>query len=158
MAKDKIRYRSGFRHAGVHPPMRSFGFRLVNFGLELAGANKARAIALNDEWDLQPHAVAWQGSNRRGKSTLSGSAGEGYRRALCATRSAAANGPSGRAEQEKRVTISRGPGSGWAPRSEIRPPTSVKPEHFLSLNSQGKDLVCCRRSRPAFRPPSATVS
>jgi hypothetical protein len=38
--------------------MRALGFRLVTFGRELTPADKARAIALNDEWDKVRRGIA----------------------------------------------------------------------------------------------------
>jgi hypothetical protein len=59
-------------------PMRAMGFRLITFGRQLTADDKARAIALNEEWDkarrgLQPVAE---------KVYPAGSIGHGYTRAL----------------------------------------------------------------------------
>jgi hypothetical protein len=58
--------------------MRALGFKLVTFGRELTPADKARAIALNDEWDKVRRGIAPAAE----KVYPAGSVGHGYKRVL----------------------------------------------------------------------------
>jgi len=118
--------------------MRKYGFRLITFGRELTPADKARAIALNDEWDKvragqQPLAQAEA-------AYAPGTIGHGYERAV-KLRAAqwASQGIKRTAEQAKRDDWSRawrwlGPTFGHAR------PHDIRPEHFLSLNAHGEAI------------------
>ncbi|CAL8972704.1 hypothetical protein RHODGE_RHODGE_00475 [Rhodoplanes serenus] len=81
MGKDKVRYLVFVNGRWRWRPtrkMRSLGFRLETFGTALTAEDKARALALNDDWDLV----------RRGLAPAprhihpAGSVGEAYERAM----------------------------------------------------------------------------
>ena len=83
MGKDKIRYLlfvSGRWRWQPTRAMRARGFKLTTFGKELSAADRARAIALNAEWDQverRPSGAC------RGSAILSiGTVGDGYQRAV----------------------------------------------------------------------------
>jgi hypothetical protein len=81
MGHDKIRYlvfTYGRWRWCPTAKMRAKGFRLVNFGPVLTADDKARAVRLNDEWDLVRRALVAGVS----KFYPIGSIGEGYQRAI----------------------------------------------------------------------------
>jgi hypothetical protein len=112
--------------------MRALGFRLVTFGRELTPADKARAIALNDDWDKVRRGVA----PAPGKVYPAGSVGHGYKRVLkIRAMERAAKGVVWTKEQAKRDDWPRA----WR---WIEPvfgdcdPKTVDPERLLELRTK----------------------
>ena len=84
MGKDKIRYLlfvSGRWRWQPTRAMRARGFRLTTFGKELTAADKARAIALNAEWD-HVRTGAQAAPVEAQPFYPSGTVGDGYQRAV----------------------------------------------------------------------------
>lgn len=115
--------------------MRAKGFKLTTFGRELTGGDKARALALNDEWDRV----------RRGQSEQTsaepvypvGSYGDGYMRAMKlreAERVAKGNAQS--KEQTKRDDWPRA--WRWLSIFADCDPRTIQPEHFLAIDPNGR--------------------
>jgi hypothetical protein len=138
MGEDRIRYLlpvSGRWRWRPTKTMRTHGFKLVNFGRELTAADKARAIALNDDWDrvrrgMQVKATAAE------VTYPAGSVGGGYQRAL-ALREAErkANHIVRTKEQAKRDDWPRA----WkwlGPVFSDRDPKLVTPESLLTLRTK----------------------
>lgn len=118
--------------------MRRHGFKLVTFGRTLTGPDKARAVALNAQWDavrkgLGPAVVTAPPA----PTYPPGSVGEGYLRALKlrdAERAAAKKVMT--KEQESRDDWPRA----WKwlePAFGHARPDAIKPEHFLSIGADG---------------------
>jgi hypothetical protein len=138
MGEDKIRYLlwvSGRWRWRPTRAMRARGFRIVTFGKELTVRDKARAIALNAEWDRV----------RIGAQTMAcepepvypvGSVGDGYQRALkLRAAERAAKGIVRTKEQAKRDDWLRA----WkwlGPVFGDRDPKTVTPEALLALRSK----------------------
>src|SRR5437899_12352681 len=81
MGRDKIRYpvfTYGRWRWCPTKKMRAKGFHLVNLGPALTADDKARAVRLNDEWDLVRRAVI----EAPAQAYPVGSIGEGYQRAI----------------------------------------------------------------------------
>ena len=84
MGKDKIRYLlfvSGRWRWQPTRAMRACGFKLTTFGKELTAADKARAIALNAEWD-QVRTGAQAAPVEAQPFYPTGTVGDGYQRAV----------------------------------------------------------------------------
>jgi len=84
MGKDKIRYLlfvSGRWRWQPTRAMRARGFKLTTFGKELTAADKARAIALNAEWD-HVRTGAQAAPVEAQPFYPSGTVGDGYQRAV----------------------------------------------------------------------------
>ena len=84
MGKDKIRYLlfvSGRWRWQPTRAMRARGFKLTTFGKELSAADRARAIALNAEWD-QVRTGAQAAPVEAQPFYPSGTVGDGYQRAV----------------------------------------------------------------------------
>jgi hypothetical protein len=117
--------------------MRAHGFKLVTFGKELTAADKARAIALNDEWDRVRHGLQ-DTAEPIEPIYPTGSVGDGYQRAMkLRAAERAAKGVTRDKEQEKRDDWPRawkwlGPVFGSAA------PAAIQPEHFLSVDKHGR--------------------
>ena len=138
MGEDKLRYLlfvCGRWRWRPTRKMRTYGFKLVTFGKELTSADKARAIALNDEWDRL----------RRGFQVAAslvetlyprGSVGDGYRRAMKVRETERkTKGIIRTNEQEKRDDWPRA----WkwlGPVYGDRDPRSVTPESLLALRAR----------------------
>lgn len=112
--------------------MRALGFRLVTFGRNLTPDDKARAIALNDDWDRVRRGIAPAAE----KVYPSGSIGHGYKRVLnIRAMERAAKGVVWTKEQQKRDDWPRA----WR---WIEPvfgdcdPRTVDPERLLDLRSK----------------------
>src|SRR5215468_7277920 len=133
MGTDKIRYlifvcgRWRWRPTKI---MRSHGFRLVSFGPELTSSDRARAIALNDEWDRVRLGLAPASE----EAFPPGSIGDGYQRAMqLRAAERAAKGIVWTKDQEKRDDWPRA----WKwlkPVFGDQTPREVQPEHFLSID------------------------
>jgi hypothetical protein len=102
MGADRIRYLvfvCGRWRWRPTKPMRALGFQLVNFGRELTSADRARAIALNDDWDKVRRGAAQAAE----KVYPPGSVGHGYKRVLAIrVKERVAKGVVWTKEQEKR--------------------------------------------------------
>jgi hypothetical protein len=115
--------------------MRAHGFKLVTFGKELTAADKARAIALNDEWDRVRRGIQVAASP---SETIypRGSVGDGYQRAISLRETEReAKGMVRTKEQEKRDDWPRA----WkwlGPVYGDRDPQSVTPESLLALRAK----------------------
>jgi hypothetical protein len=110
--------------------MRAKGFKLVTFGRAVSAADKARAIALNDEWDRVRDGEAEQAPT--GKVYLMGSFGDGYQRAMKLREAdRAAKGKSWNKEQEKRDDWVRA--WRWLELFADCDPRTIQPEHFLAI-------------------------
>jgi hypothetical protein len=133
MGTDKIRYlvfvcgRWRWRPTKI---MRSHGFRLVSFGSELTTSDRARAIALNDEWDRVRVGLAPASE----EVFPPGSIGDGYQRAMqLRAAERVAKGIVWTKDQEKRDDWPRA----WKwlkPVFGDQTPREVQPEHFLSID------------------------
>ena len=111
--------------------MRAKGFKLVTFGREATAADKARALALNDEWDRV----------RRGQSVQAGaepiypigSYGDGYQRAMkLRAAERVTRDKTQSKEQEKRDDWPRA--WRWLSVFAICDPRTIQPEHFLAMD------------------------
>jgi hypothetical protein len=111
--------------------MRAKGFKLTTFGRELTAADKARALALNDEWDRV----------RRGKSEQVGaepvypigSYGDGYMRAMNLREAErVAKGYAQSKEQTKRDDWPRA--WRWLSIFADCDPRTIQPEHFIAID------------------------
>jgi hypothetical protein len=135
MGEDKIRYLVKIWGRWRWRPtktMRAHGFRLINFGPELTTADRARAIALNDEWDRIRRGIVPAPE----EVFPPGSIGDGYQRAMqLRAAERAAKGIVWTKDQEKRDDWPRA----W---KWLRPvfgdcsPSEVQPEHFLSIDAR----------------------
>jgi hypothetical protein len=136
MGEDRIRYLlpvSGRWRWRPTKTMRAHGFKLVNFGKELTAADKARAIALNEEWDRVRRGVQAEAAPAHVAYYPAGSVGDGYQRAV-ALREAErrAKGIVRSKEQIKRDDWPRA----WkwlGPVFGDRDPKMVTPESLLTL-------------------------
>jgi hypothetical protein len=135
MGEDRIRYfvfvcgRWRWRPTKA---MRAKGFRLVTFGREATSADKARAIALNDEWDRVRTGQRGEVSPAE-KQYPHGSVGDGYQRALKlreAERKSKGVVPT--KEQEKCDDWPRA--WKWLEIFAECDPRTVQPEHFLAID------------------------
>jgi hypothetical protein len=143
MGQDKLRYllfvcgRWRWRPTRT---MRAHGFKLVTFGKELSPVDKARAIALNYEWDRVrrgSHAAATPIETIYPRGTV----GNAYQRAMKLRESERkANNIIRTKEQEKRDDWPRA----WkwlGPVYGDRDPRSVTPESLLALRSKVAERV-----------------
>jgi hypothetical protein len=83
--EDKIRYLlpvSGRWRWRPTRAMRARGFKLITFGKELTAADKARAIALNTEWDQVRTGALAAALEAQQSFYPPGTLGDGYRRVL----------------------------------------------------------------------------
>ena len=138
MGQDKLRYllfvcgRWRWRPTRT---MRAHGFKLVTFGKELTAADKARAIALNDEWDRVRRGLQVAASSIE-TMYPQGSVGDGYQRAMKLRKTERkAKGIVRTKEQEKRDDWPRA----WkwlGPVYGDRDPRSVTPESLLALRAK----------------------
>jgi hypothetical protein len=133
MGTDKIRYLvfvCGRWRWRPTKTMRAHGFKLVTFGKELTAADKARAVALNEEWDRVRHGIV----TALNDPIRPGSIGEGYARAMqLRAAERAAKGIVWTNDQQKRDDWPRA----WKwlkPVFSDCAPSEVRPEHFLSID------------------------
>jgi hypothetical protein len=111
--------------------MRRKGFTLTTFGRDLTTADKARALALNDEWDRVRRGQAAEASGEPVYPV--GSYGEGFQRAmkLRAAERVAKHKAQSR-EQEKRDDWPRA--WRWLSVFADCDPRTIQPEHFLAID------------------------
>jgi hypothetical protein len=111
--------------------MRAKGFRLVTFGREATAADKARAIALNEEWDRVRRGQAEQASAE--PMYPIGSYGDGYQRAMKLRQAERiAKGDVQSNEQTKRDDWPRA--WRWLSIFADCDPSTIQPEHFLAID------------------------
>jgi hypothetical protein len=143
MGEDRIRYLlfvSGRWRWRPTKAMRERGFRLVTFGKGLAAQDKARAIALNAEWD-RVRTAAQPVAGDPEHAYPFGSVGDGYQRALkLRAAERAAKGIVRTKEQAKRDDWPRA----WkwlGPVFGDRDPKRITPEALLALHSKVAERV-----------------
>jgi hypothetical protein len=143
MGEDKIRYLlwvCGRWRWRPTKAMRARGFKLVTFGKELTVRDKARAIALNAEWD-RVRTGAQTAQDEREPVYPAGSVGDGYQRATkLRAAERAAKGIARTKEQTKRDDWPRA----WkwlGPVFSDRDPKTVTPEALLALRSKVAERV-----------------
>ena len=113
--------------------MRARGFKLVTFGREATAADKARAIALNEEWDRVRRSATNDEAGPVERVYPVGSFGDGYQRAMnlrAAERKA--KGKDQSKEQEKRDDWPRA--WKWLEIFAECDPRTIQPEHFLAID------------------------
>lgn len=146
MGRDSIRYFLFLKRRWRWRPtkaMRAKGFRLITFGAEATPQDRARAIALNDQWDKVRRGVT--DSTEPDVPSLveavypEGSIGRGYQRAMklrAAERITA--GKTWSKDQQKRDDWPRA--FKWIKKFglDLCDPRTVMPEHFLSTNDAGE--------------------
>ena len=134
MMGDSIRYLLFLNNRWRWRPtaaMRARGLRLVTFGRELTAADKARALALNDEWDRVRRGQAEQASAEPVYPI--GSYGNGYQRAMKLREAErVAKGKAQTTEQEKRDDWPRA--WRWLSVFADCDPRTIQPEHFLAVD------------------------
>jgi hypothetical protein len=114
-------------------PMRRKGFKLTTFGRELTTADKARAVALNDEWDRVRRGQVEQASAELVYPI--GSYADGYQRAMKLRQAERlAKDKTQSKEQEKRDDWPRA--WRWLSMFAECDPRTIQPEHFLAINAK----------------------
>jgi hypothetical protein len=143
MGEDKIRYLlpvSGRWRWRPTRAMRARGFKLVTFGRELTATDKARAIALNAEWDQVRMGVR-AAAGEQELPFPAGTVGDGYQRAMrLRALERDAKGITRTKEQTKRDDWPRG----WkwlGPVFGDQDPKTVTPEELLALRRKVAERI-----------------
>jgi hypothetical protein len=143
MGEDKIRYLlpvSGRWRWRPTRAMRARGFKLVTFGRELTATDKARAIALNAEWDQVRMGVR-AAAGEQELPFPAGTVGDGYQRAMrLRALERDAKGITRTKEQTKRDDWPRG----WkwlGPAFGDQDPKTVTPEELLALRRKVAERI-----------------